>query len=173
MCGRYRLAMAPGEVAEFFETVNPFPNTAPRWNIAPTQDALVVRRNPDTGARHLDALRWGLIPRWVKDLKAARQPINARAETVAASPMFRDAFARGRRCLVPADGFYEWCQGAPKAPKQPFTVALGSGEPMAFAGLWEGWRGPGGEAVRSFTIITTSSPPTPTKSCARCTTGCR
>jgi len=146
-------------VAEFFETVNPFPNTPPRWNIAPTQDALVVRRHPETGARHLDALRWGLVPQWAKDLSIGARMINARAETVAERPGFRDAFNRGRRCLVPADGFYEWRAGAagPRAPKQPYTVALHDGAPMALAGLWEGWRGPGGEVVRTFTIITTDA----------------
>jgi putative SOS response-associated peptidase YedK len=157
MCGRYRQARDPREVAEFFNTVNPFPNT-PRWNIAPTQDALVVRRHPETGARHLDALRWGLVPHWAKDLSIGARMVNARAETVADRPGFRDAFARGRRCLVPADGFYEWRKGeSPKAPKQPYTVALRDGAPMALAGLREGWCGPGGEAVRTFTIITTNA----------------
>jgi putative SOS response-associated peptidase YedK len=158
MCGRYRQARDPREVAEFFETVNPFPNTPPRWNIAPTQDALVVRRHPETGARHLEALRWGLVPHWAKDPSIGARMINARAETVAEWPGFRDAFARGRRCLVPADGFYEWRKGdGPKAPKQPYTVALRDGSPMALAGLWEGWRGPGGEVVRTFTVITTDA----------------
>jgi putative SOS response-associated peptidase YedK len=158
MCGRYRQARDPREVAEFFGTVNPFPNTPPRWNIAPTQDALVVRRHPETGARHLDALRWGLVPHWAKDPSIGAHMINARAETVAERPGFRDAFARGRRCLVPADGFYEWRPWAgPKAPKQPYTVARRSGEPMAFAGLWEGWRSPEGEILRTFTIVTTDA----------------
>jgi putative SOS response-associated peptidase YedK len=157
MCGRYRQARDPREVAEFFDTVNPFPNTPPRWNIAPTQAALVVRRHPETGARHLDALRWGLVPHWAKDLSVGARLINARAEGVAGRPSFRAAFAK-RRCLVPADGFYEWRKGdGPKAPKQPYTVALRDGSPMALAGLWEGWRGPGGEVVRTFTIITTDA----------------
>jgi putative SOS response-associated peptidase YedK len=158
MCGRYRQARDPREVAEFFDTVNPLPNRPPSWNIAPTQDALVVRRHPETGARHLDALRWGLVPHWAKDLSIGPRMVNARAETVAERPGFRDAFARSLRCLVPADGFYEWRAGAgPQAPKQPYTIALRSGEPMALAGLWEGWRGPGGEAVRTFTIVTTDA----------------
>jgi putative SOS response-associated peptidase YedK len=158
MCGRYRQERDPREVAEFFDTVNPFPNTPPRWNIAPTQDALVVRRHPETGARHLDALCWGLVPHWAKDPSIGARMINARAETVAERPGFRDAFARGRRCLVPADGFYEWRAGdGPKVPKQPYAVALRDGSPMALAGLWEGWRGPGGEVVRTFTIITTDA----------------
>jgi putative SOS response-associated peptidase YedK len=158
MCGRYRQARDPREVAEFFDTVNPFPNTPPRWNIAPTQDALVVRRHPESGARHLDALRWGLVPHWAKDLSIGARMINARAKTVAERPGFRDAFARGRHGLVPAAGFYEWRKGdGPKAPKQPYTVALRDGAPMALAGLWEGWRGAGGEIVRTFTIITTDA----------------
>jgi putative SOS response-associated peptidase YedK len=98
------------------------------------------------------------VPHWAKDLSVGARMINARAETVAERPGFRDAFARGRRCLVPADGFYEWRKGdGPKAPKQPYTVALRDGSPMALAGLWEGWRGPGGEVVRTFTIITTDA----------------
>jgi putative SOS response-associated peptidase YedK len=158
MCGRYRQARGPREVAEFFEAVNPLPNRAPSWNIAPTQDALVVRRHPETGARHLDTLRWGLVPHWAKDPAIGARMINARAETLAERPAFRDAFARGRRCLVPADGFYEWRKGdGPKAPKQPYAVALRDGAPMALAGLWEGWRGPGGEVVRTFAIITTDA----------------
>jgi putative SOS response-associated peptidase YedK len=158
MCGRYRQARDPREVAEFFGTVNPLPNTPPSWNIVPTQDALVVRRHPETGARHLDALRWGLVPHWATDLSVGARMINARAETLAERPGFRDAFARRRRCLVLPDGFYKWRKGdGPKAPKQPYTVALKDGSPMALAGLWEGWRGPGGEVVRTFTIITTNA----------------
>jgi putative SOS response-associated peptidase YedK len=154
MCGRYRQARSAAELAEIFETVNPIPNRAPSWNIAPTQDALVVRRHPETGARHLDALRWGLVPHWAKDPSSGARMINARAEGVADRPAFRAAFAK-RRCLVPADGFYEWrASAAPKAPKQPYTIALCDGSPMALAGLWEAWRGQGGEVVRTFTIIT-------------------
>lgn len=157
MCGRYRQARDPREVAEYFETVNPLPNGRRSWNIAPTQDALVVRRHPETGARHLDSLRWGLIPRWSKDGSGGAKMINARAETVAVKPAFRDAFAR-RRCLVPADGFYEWQAAPPGGRKQPFTIAAADGVPLAFAGLWEGWRAPdGGEVLRTFTIITTAA----------------
>lgn len=151
MCGRYFQQRAPAEVARYFETVNPVPNTAPSWNRAPTQDALVVRRHPETGARHLDPLRWGLIPRWAKDPKIGSQMINARSESVTEKPAFREAF-RKRRCLVTADGFYEW-RTEGKA-KQAFAVCLAGGAPMALAGLWEGWRGPEGEIIRSCTIIT-------------------
>jgi putative SOS response-associated peptidase YedK len=156
MCGRYRLARAPNEVAEVFETVNPIPNRPPSWNIAPTRDALVVRRHPEPGARHLDALRWGLVPSWANEPSVGARMINARAEGVAERPAFRAAFAR-RRCLIPADGFYEWRQDSAKGAKQPYTVALRDGSPMALAGLWAGWRGPDGEVVRSFAIITTDA----------------
>jgi putative SOS response-associated peptidase YedK len=134
--------------------VNPTPNWEPTWNMAPTRNAPVVRLHPETRARHLDLLRWGLVPHWAKDAKSARQPINARAETVATAPMFRDALGR-RRCLVPADVFYEW--QATEHGKQPVAVAREDGQPMVFAGLWEGWRGPDGTVLRSFTIVTTNA----------------
>lgn len=155
MCGRYASHLPPEAIARLFRTVNPVPNHPPSWNVAPRQDALVVRRNPETGARHLDLLNWGLVPSWTKALGDARRPINARAETVATSGMFRGAFA-ARRCLVPADAFYEW-QAIGGGGKQPYAVARQDGQPMAFAGLWESWRGPEGELLRTFTIITTSA----------------
>lgn len=138
-------------MARPFATVNAIPNLLPSFNKAPTQDGLVVRRHPDTAARHLDVLRWGLVPRWAKDASGAARMMNARGESVADKPAFRDAFAR-RRCLVPMDGFYEW-RGEGRA-KQPFACALRSGAPMACAGLWEGWKQPDGEWLRSFTIVT-------------------
>lgn len=157
MCGRYFLQRGPASIATHFETVSPLPNFPATWNLAPTQDGLVVRRHPETGARHLDALRWGLVPRWAKDPSIGARMINARAESLAEKPAFRDAF-RKRRCLVPADGFYEWHREGPgSSPKQPYAVALGSGEPMALAGLWEGWRAPDGTVLRSFTIVTTEA----------------
>jgi putative SOS response-associated peptidase YedK len=151
MCGRYFQQRPPAEIAAYFQAVNPTPNLAPNWNRAPTQDGLVLRRHPETGARHLDALRWGLVPRWAKDLAIGSRMINARAESVAEKPAFREAFAK-RRCFVTADGFYEW-RTEGKA-KQPFAIAMADGAPMALAGLWEGWRGPDGEALRTFTIVT-------------------
>jgi putative SOS response-associated peptidase YedK len=135
-----------------FETVNATPNWEPTWNMAPTRNAPVVRLHPETRARHLDLLRWGLVPHWAKDPKAVRQPINARAETVATAPMFRDALLR-RRCLVPADVFYEW--QVTEGGKQPFAIARADGQPIVFAGLWEGRRGADGTVLRSFTIVTT------------------
>ncbi len=114
----------------------------------------MVRRHPDTGERRLDPLRWGLLPHFTKDLKAATRPINARAETVATSGMFRGALA-SRRCLVPADAFYEW-KAMPDG-KQPYAIARTDGAPLAFAGLWERWRSPEGETLRTFAIITTAA----------------
>jgi len=116
--------------------------------------APVVRRHPETGARHLDALTWGLVPSFTKDLKAARKPINARAETVDTSGMFKMAVAK-RRCLVPASAFYEW-QATPDG-KMPHAIARRDGEPLAFAGLWEGWRSPDGNILRTFAIVTTQA----------------
>jgi putative SOS response-associated peptidase YedK len=156
MCGRYVVATPPEELQRLFGTENDLPNFAPTWNMAPTRQAPVVRLHPETHARHLDLLRWGLLPHWVRgDPKKVRQPINARAETVATSPMFRDAFAR-RRCLVPIDAFYEW-QVLPGGGKRPHAVARADGQVMALAGLWEGWRGDGGETVRSYTVVTTNA----------------
>jgi putative SOS response-associated peptidase YedK len=154
MCGRYLLQRAPGALARYFETVNPTPNHPPSWNIAPTQVSLVVRRHPQSGERHLDALRWGLVPHWAKDAAGAARLMNARSEGIAAKPAFRDAFA-GRRCLVPVDAFYEWRKQG--AGKQAHAVALRSGAPMAMAGLWEGWKQPDGTWLRSYTIITTAA----------------
>lgn len=151
MCGRYFQQRPPAEVAAWFEAENPLPNLAPNWNRAPTQDGLVLRRHPETGARHLDALRWGLVPRWAKDPSVGGRMINARSESLAEKPAFREAFAR-RRCLVAADGFYEWKTEGKN--KQPFAVAMADGSPMTLAGLWEGWRGLDGAVLRTFTIIT-------------------
>ena len=154
MCGRYASFLPPEAIARFFRTVNPLPNLAPSWNVAPTQAAMVVRRHPETGDRHLDLLKWGLVPSFTKDIKQARRPINARSETVATSGMFRTAFAK-RRCLVPAGAFYEW--RAEPTGKQPYAIARMDGDPMAFAGLWEAWRYPDGEILRTFTILTTNA----------------
>ena len=154
MCGRYAAFLPAEAIVALFRTTGPVPNWAPTWNMAPTRNAPVIRLHPDNKERRLDLLRWGLVPHWAKDLKAVRQPINARSETLATSSMFRDAYAR-RRCLVPADAFYEWqvLDGA----KAPWAIARADGQPMVFAGLWEGWRGPDGTVIRSFTIVTTGA----------------
>lgn len=154
MCGRYATLLPPDAMRALFRTVNPPPNFAPTWNMAPSRLAPVVRLHPQTRERHLDLLTWGLVPHWAKDPKATRQPINARSETAATMPMFRDAFAH-RHCLVPAYVFYEW-QVVDDA-KQPWAIARRDGTPLVFAGLWEGWRGADGTIIRSFTILTTDA----------------
>lgn len=122
------------------------------YNIAPSQEALVIRNGNDMGGKQLASLKWGLVPSWTKDLKQSRKPINARAETVAESGMFRGAF-KNRRCLVPSSGFYEW-QKLDSKTKQPHFIRMKNEEPMIFAGLWERWRREDDE-LQTFTIITT------------------
>jgi putative SOS response-associated peptidase YedK len=150
MCGRFTLRTAPAELVEIFRLLRE-PELAPRYNIAPTQKVAVVR--PAEGAaRELTLMHWGLIPSWSKDPKMGARLINARGETVADKPSFRSAFKR-RRCLIPADGFYEWAQTDGNT-KQPLLIGLKNGSPFAFAGLWEHWEGEG-RPVESCTIITT------------------
>ena len=148
------MSVPPGAVAQMFGTVGDLPNRGPTWNMAPSQDGMVVRRHPETGERRLDALKWGLIPHFTKDLKAARKPSNARSETAATSGMFRSALAK-RRAIVPCEAFYEWKTMADG--KQPYAIARKDGTPLAFAGLWESWQSPEGETVRSYTIMTTAA----------------
>lgn len=114
-----------------------------------------MRSHPETAERHLDALKWGLLPAWTKDPDHARRPINARAETVAQLPTFRGAFAK-RRAIVVMEAFYEW-RRPEKQPKQPFAIARADGSPLALAGLWEGFKGASGEVIRTFCLLTTSS----------------
>jgi putative SOS response-associated peptidase YedK len=121
-------------------------------NIAPSQNVLAIRFNLETRERTLGQLRWGLIPYWAKDSKIAYRTINARAESVDKASSFRQAFAK-RRCLIPADGYYEWRKTA--TPKLPFAIAMKDGRPFTFAGLWENWKDPeSGEWLRTCTIIT-------------------
>ena len=154
MCGRFASFLPPEAIARLFRTVNRLPNVTANWNVAPTQDAMVVRHHPKTGERHLNLLRWGLLPHFTQDPTHARRPINARAETVATSGMFRSACSK-RRCLVPADAFFEWktTQGS----KQPYAIARRDGLPMAPAALWEGFRWPDGTILRTFVIVTTNA----------------
>jgi putative SOS response-associated peptidase YedK len=156
MCGRYLLRTTSSELQRLFGFVEQ-PNLAPRYNIAPTQEAPVVRqRREPAGERTLQALRWGLVPGWAKDLKIGASMINLRSETVLAK--FGETFAK-RRCLVPADGFYEW--RGEKQDRQPFLINRRDGTPVAFAGLWERWKprgdGGAGASVDSFTILTTAA----------------
>jgi putative SOS response-associated peptidase YedK len=153
MCGRYQPSSSAEEIARWFTTTGPLPNTRPRYNAAPTDSHPVVLRDWDSGERRLETLRWGLIPFWAKDGKIGYSTINAKAETVAVAPAFREAF-KSRRCLVPADGYYEWKKLDAKT-KQPYRFCLADGGLMGFAGLWERWKDPAsGETIKSFTIIT-------------------
>lgn len=160
MCGRFTLRTEPQEVAKHFELAE-LPLFQPRYNIAPTQSAQAIRLD-QSGRRVLVGLRWGLIPSWAKDLAIGNQLINARCETLATKPAFRHAFRR-RRCLVVADGFYEWQRQGKR--KQPFYITAADGAPLTFAGLWERWEptgapnaGAGRPApVESCTIITTTA----------------
>jgi putative SOS response-associated peptidase YedK len=154
MCGRVVQKPPLSEIRVLVETVNPVPNAAPTYNGAPTDTLPVVRLDRD-GRRSLDLLRWGLVPYWAKDIKIGARCINAMAETVASKPAFRDAFARGQRCIVPVDAFYEWKKIG--AAKQPYAIVGTDGRPLALAGLWERWKDrAAGDTVQTFTIITTT-----------------
>jgi putative SOS response-associated peptidase YedK len=132
-------------------------NYPPRWNAAPSQELLVIRRNHKTGEVSLDPLRWGLIPYWCNDPNGGRKPINAKFETVRDLPTFRDAY-RKRRCIVPVDGFFEWKAIKGQKAKQPYAIAMKDGTPFGIAGIWENWKEPAsGEWIRTFAIITTNS----------------
>jgi len=146
MCGRFALKSRPKEIAEEFGIPEP-PLFKQRFNIAPTQLVAAVRANPD---RELAMLKWGLVPSWVDDPTIGNRMINARAETIAKKPSFRDAFKQ-RRCLVVADGFYEWKKEG--SGKQPHYIRLKEDKPFGFAGLWERWS-KDGEEIESCTIIT-------------------
>jgi putative SOS response-associated peptidase YedK len=157
MCGRFVLKAPVAEIKEWFGTASAPPEAEPRYNVAPTQNVLAVRFNPETRERSLDALRWGLVPIWAKDPSIGNKLINARAETLADKPSFRDAFVK-RRCLIPASAFYEWKKpDAPKGTKQPYAIGMANGGLFAFAGLWERWKTPEGDILRSCTIITTEA----------------
>src|SRR4051812_15786822 len=155
MCGRYTVrSIQP--VAELFGISLP-PQFQPRYNVAPTQDVLVVRsasKEQTTASRRGDLLRWGLVSSWADDPSVGNRMINARAETAATRPAFRDAMKR-RRCLIPADGFYEWQGRADNKRKQPHLIRMKDDRPFGFAGLWDTWRR-GDEPLETFTILTTS-----------------
>jgi putative SOS response-associated peptidase YedK len=153
MCGRYVITSPPAAIRALFG-YSEQPNFPPRYNVAPTQPIPVVRLAE--GQRSFTLMRWGFIPSWVKDPKTVSLMINARGETVLDKPAFRNAMRR-RRCLVPADGFYEWHAAVPGAPKRPYFIRPKSGTPIAFAGLWETWIGPNGEEVDTAAIVTTTA----------------
>jgi len=152
MCGRFAF-YTPAEAVVRLFSVEPTADLAPRYNIAPTQPAPVVRRGED-GTRRLTLLRWGLVPFWSKDLAIGNRLINARAETAASKPAFRQAYRR-RRCLVLADGFYEWQQAG--GAKVPWYITHASGETFAMAGLWESWSGADDGPLETCTILTTAA----------------
>jgi putative SOS response-associated peptidase YedK len=153
MCGRYRLSRTKQIVEEYFDAVPGDEEWAPRYNIAPTQPVPVIRQHPKDPHREVSLVRWGLIPSWAKDSSGVARMINARSETAARKPAFRDALSF-RRCLIQADGFYEW-QRTGKA-KQLYCFEVNEGELFAFAGIWERWKDPIGQWVKSCSILTTT-----------------
>lgn len=153
MCGRFTLSQSGEAVATAFD-LEEVPTVPPRYNIAPTQPIAVIRSTIEHPQREFTYLSWGLVPSWSKDPKIGARLINARAETLAEKPSFRAAFKR-RRCLILADGFYEW-QRSPEG-KQPYYFHLENHQPFAFGGLWEHWENGNGDVIESCTIITTTA----------------
>ena len=154
MCGRYSQSQSPSKLIQRFAIKGPHPKgIKPRYNIAPSQNAPVVVYQEETS---LEVFRWGLIPSWSKDPSIGNRMINARAETLTSKPSYRRPFRRSR-CLIPADGFYEWQIQPGGKSKSPFRIRLASNEPFGFAGLWDQWRDKNGGEVRTFTIITTEA----------------
>lgn len=157
MCGRYVSSSTPDEIASYFDAdEQPERALEPSWNVAPTDDIYVVLERD--GHRRLAEHHWGLVPFWAKSPAIGSKMINARADGVATKSAFKDSFAR-KRCIVPADGFYEWREIPGQKVKQPYLITRRTGEPLAFAGLWSSWRAPGAtdeDRLRSATIITTT-----------------
>jgi putative SOS response-associated peptidase YedK len=151
VCNRYRLTHSKQYLAERFEAADEI-DDHPRYNIAPTQQVLIVRKEHGEKTRHFTTMRWGLIPSWAKDISIGNRTLNARSETVTKTPAFRDSILK-KRCLIPADGFYEWQKMG--SVKQPFCFEVGEGEVFALAGLWDEWTSPDGEIIESCTILTT------------------
>ena len=157
MCGRITQKSNPKVLGLKIATlVEPLyaDNTPPRYNGAPGQDHWVIRQDPKSGERTLDRLLWGLIPYWCRDAKGGRRPINAKSETVATLPTFRDAYRR-RRCILPIDNFFEWKAIRGQKAKQPYAIAMKSSEPFGLAAIWENWKRPETEEwIRTFAVIT-------------------
>ena len=150
MCGRYATTRSDTDLTLLFDAVDITEQVVPSWNVAPTDPVPMIRVSQRRDARVLDTARWGLVPSWAADLRGAARMINARAETVATSPAFAPSFAK-RRCLVPADGWYEWVRDGKR--RQPYYLTPADGAPLAFAGLWSVW----GEEVLTCTIVTTAA----------------
>lgn len=153
MCGRYRLSRRKQIIEEHFETADWQDDWSPRFNIAPTQPVPVIRQHPREPIRQISLMKWGLIPHWAKDPSIATNTINAKSETAADKPTFRDPL-KFRRCLIPADGFYEWKRTG--SVKQPFCFEVKDGELFGFAGLWDGWKSAEGQWIKTFSILTTT-----------------
>ena len=153
MCGRFTLSTPPEGISDHFD-LEAAPELVPRFNIAPGQAVATVSVPDPQRGSILQLRRWGLIPSWAKDERIGNRQINARVETVAEKPAFRDAVRR-RRCLVPVDGFYEWSGAA--SPKQPYYIGIEGRALFAFAGLWERWRNPSGRVIESCTLLTTEA----------------
>jgi putative SOS response-associated peptidase YedK len=153
MCGRFRLSRRKHLVEEYFDCGSDEPDWSPRYNIAPTQPIPVIRQNPKEPIRELSLMRWGLIPSWAKDPAVGASMINARSETASTKPAFRDAL-KARRCLIPADAFYEWMRTG--KTKQPYCFEVNGGELFAFAGLWDGWKDASGKWIKTCSILTTT-----------------
>src|SRR5215468_808060 len=152
MCGRYRLSRRKQIIEEYFETAPWDGDWVPRFNVAPTQPVPVIRQHPNRTIREISSMRWGLVPHWAKAPSIATGTINAKSETAATKPAFRDPL-KLRRCLIPADGFYEWKRTV--ASKQPYCFEVREGELFAFAGLWDGWKDSNGQWVKTCSILTT------------------
>lgn len=151
MCGRYATTRSDADLTLLFDAADVTESLAPSWNVAPTDPVPVIRVSTTHEARVLDTARWGLVPPWAKDLRAGARMINARAETVATSKAFASSFAR-RRCLVPADGWFEWVRDG--GGKQPLYMTPADGSVLAFAGLWSAW---GPESVLTCSVLTTAA----------------
>ena len=150
---RYRLSRRKQIIGEHFDAISGDEDWSPRYNIAPTQPIPVIRQNPKEPVRELSLVRWGLIPSWAKDSSVAAKMINARSETASTKPAFRDAL-KSRRCLIPADGFYEWARTG--KGKQAYCFEVNDGQLFAFAGIWDRWRNPSGTTVETCSILTTT-----------------
>jgi putative SOS response-associated peptidase YedK len=153
MCGRYRLSRRKEIIEEYFGSAPWDDDWSPRYNIAPTQPIPVIRQHPKEPIRQLSLMKWGLVPNWARDPSIATGTINAKSETAATKPAFRDPL-KFRRCLIPADGFYEWRRTA--ISKQPYCFEVNAGELFAFAGLWDGWKDSTGKWIKTCSILTTT-----------------
>jgi len=153
MCGRYRLSRRKQILEEYFDTAPWDDDWNPRYNIAPTQPVPVIRQHPKEPVRQISLMKWGLIPNWARDASIATSTINAKSEAAATRPAFRDPL-KFRRCLIPADGFYEWKRSG--TSKQPYCFEVNEGELFSFAGLWDGWKDSSGSWIKTCSILTTT-----------------